>query len=301
MEIVSLYNDKGGVGKTTLSLEIGAAMAVSGKRVLLIDNDPQGSLSNSCSGEVRKDGIDKVYKGDMYITDVIYDTYIENLFIVPAGMKLKDYYMSKDIRDKVSSIIDFIRTDTDFLDLFDLVIIDNPPSQDGLALYSTILADRIVLPVIPDNLCFDALVRSYTYLKEQTPDFLDKYIVIVPSLVKNRAVHKTYLSAINEYQGKNDNTIVTEARIGDRSEIPESIGLKQVLYISHASSESAQAFKKLCIDIFPWIEKEEFNKELSNAAEAKKKSIREMFKKMVKERSKYSSNKSEMNLEAVNG
>ena len=200
MDVVSVYNDKGGVGKTTVSLEIAAAMAISNKRVLLIDNDPQGSLSMCCTNELKnvKDGIDKVYKGDSELPDVIYDTFIENLFIVPSGMRLKDYYVKKDVatRDRVGELIDFIKTDKRFLDLFDIVIFDNPPSQDGVALYTTMRADRIVIPVIPDDMCFDALVRTYTFLKEQASDFLDKYIVIVPSLVKNRALHKRYLKAI---------------------------------------------------------------------------------------------------------
>jgi chromosome partitioning protein len=291
MEIVSVYNDKGGVGKTTMSLEIATAMALSGNRVLLIDNDPQGSLSLICTTNIKnvRDGIDKVYKGDVQLTDVICDTYIDNLFILPSGLKLKDFYIRRDVatRERVAEIIEFMKTDDDFVNLFDIVIFDNPPAQDGVALYCTMLADRIVLPVIPDDMCFDALIRTYAYIKEQTPNFLDKYIVIVPSLVKNRVVHKRYLKVIEtEYQGKNDNTIVSEIRVGDRAEIPESIGLKHILFISHAASESAQQYKNLCLDIFPWLEKEPFMQSLRNAAEEKKQTLRANFKKMVEERRK---------------
>jgi cellulose biosynthesis protein BcsQ len=307
MEVVSVYNDKGGVGKTTMSLEIAAAMALSGKRVLLVDNDPQGSLSMSCVTDIKsvKDGMDRVYKGEVALTDVICDTYIENLFIVPSGLKLKDYYIRKDVatRDRVGEIIDFMKTDADFVNLFDIVVFDNPPAQDGIALFCTMQADKIVLPVIPDDMCFDALVRTYAFIKEQAPNFLDKLIVIVPSLVKNRGVHKRYLKAIkSEYDGKNDNTIVSETRVGDRAEIPESIGLKQILFISHAASEAAHQFKNLCLDIFPWIEKDSFMQVLTNAAEEKKRGIREKFKKMVEERRKLATlNINDKTAEVVNG
>jgi hypothetical protein len=103
--------------------------------------------------------------------------------------------------------------------------------------------------------------------------------------VKNRVVHKRYLKVIEaEYQGKNDNTIVSEIRVGDRAEIPESIGLKHILFISHAASESAQQYKNLCLDIFPWLEKEPFMQSLRNAAEEKKQTLRDNFIKMVEER-----------------
>jgi len=288
MDIVSFYNDKGGVGKTTMALNVAIAMAVSGKRVLLVDNDPQGSLTvSSISGGVPvREGIDLVYKGDLFITDVISDTIVENLFLVPSGLTLKKYYtQQKEIYNTVVKIIDFMRTDDDFLSLFDIVIFDNPPTQDGLAFYCTTAADKIVIPVSLDSLCFDALIRSYTFIKEQTPEFLDKYVVIVPSQVKNRALHRTYLEAmIKEFHGKNDNTIVSEARIGDRAEIPESIAKKQNLFISHAASDASLQFKKLCLDIFPWLDKEDFMSSMSNAAEGRKKLIREKFKKMVQKR-----------------
>jgi chromosome partitioning protein len=291
MDIVSVYNDKGGVGKTTITLQIASAMAISGKRVLVIDNDPQGSLSISCTSDLNvvREGIDKVYKGDKTLTDVIYDTYIENLFVVPAGITLKDYYMNRStqIKERVDNLIDFMKTNTMFLDLFDIVIFDNPPTQDGVALYCTLSADKIIIPTIPDSICLDALVRTYAFIKVQAQKFEDKYVIIVPSLVKNRNLHKTHLKAIiDEYNGKNGNTIVSDVKVGDVAIIPESIGSKQILLISHAASESASQFKKLCLDVFPWLEENQFSKSLNDVAEAKKKQIRANFMKMVEERRK---------------
>lgn len=289
MDVVSIYNDKGGVAKTTISLEVASAMAVSGKRVLLVDNDPQRCLSKRLTTDFLsvRDGIDQVYKGTASITDVICDTYINDLFIVPSGLRLKDFYNRSDveIRERVADMIEFMRTDEEFLNLFDIVIFDNAPTQDGVALYCTLNSDRIVIPVVPDDLSWDALIRAYTLIKEQSQNFMDKYIVVVPSMVKNRAVHKNYIKALEEkYNGLNENTIVSGSRIADRAEIPESIDLKHNLFISHASSEGAQQFKNLCIDIFPWLEKEDFFKKMNSVAEERKREIRENFKKMVEKR-----------------
>jgi chromosome partitioning protein len=286
MDIVSVYNDKGGVGKTAIALELAVATASAGKRVLLVDNDPQGSLSTSVSASVAtvKEGMDKVYGGEAQLVDVITTTHVENLFIAPAGLKLKNVYLNTK-NAIIADMVMYMRTDSDFVDLFDIVIFDNAPTQDGVALYCTLAADRLVIPVIPDNICYDALVRTYIYIEAQCRDFLDKYVVIVPSMVMNRAIHKKTLSLITEaYHGRNDNTVVSDVRVGNRSEIPESIGSRQNLFISHASSESAAQFKMLCTDVFPWMNKDDFLKTLDQAAEEKKRAIREKFKQMVEAR-----------------
>lgn len=291
MEIVSVYNDKGGVGKTAIALQIGSALAVSGKRVLLIDNDPQGSLSVTCAKELSeiKEGMDAFYKGEKELPHVITDTHIENMYLVPAGSNLKDQYQKKDaeIRTKIENISLWMKNNKVFLDLFDIVIIDNPPVQDGVSLLFAKASDRIVIPVIPDEICFDALVRTYTFLEKQCTNFTDKYVVIVPSLVKNRAVHKKYLAVIQEeYQGKNENTIISDVAITDRAEIPDAMGNRQILFISHAASECADQFKRLCMDIFPWLEKQIFYKTIQDIVENKKKTNRDKFKKMIEERQK---------------
>ncbi len=291
MEIVSVYNDKGGVGKSSTVLELGVALATSGKRVLLIDNDPQGSLSVSCIKKINEvnNGMDDVYRGDISFIDAITDTFVENLFIIPAGRSLKNEYFRKDDRiiDRVEEMVSTFRNNETFLELFDVVMIDNPPVQDGTALYCTIHANRIIIPVVPDDVCFDGLVRTYQFLEKQCPDFMEKKIIIVPTLYKNRSLHKKYLAAIKKgYDKKNDNTMVTEAVISDRSEVPESISMKQILFISHAASESANQYKRICLDVFPWLEKNEFLVALSTAAENKKRAARDKFKKMIEERKK---------------
>jgi cellulose biosynthesis protein BcsQ len=306
MEIVSIYNDKGGVGKTTIAMQVAAALAITGKRILLVDNDPQGSLSVTCARSLREigAGMDCIYKGKSKLPDLIVETHIENLFLVPAGVSLKDEYMrvDKEIKSIINELVLFMRNNKTFLDLFDIVIVDNPPVQDGVALLFAMASDRIIMPVVPDEICFDALVRTYAFLNKQCVNFADKYIVIVPSLVKNRSIHRKYVTVLkNEYNGKNDNTIVTDVLITDRAEIPESMGNKQILFISHAASESTGQFKKLCTDIFPWLDQSKFYSELDGAAESKKQAIRDKFRKMIEERRKIRENEASTIKETANG
>jgi chromosome partitioning protein len=284
VEVVSIFNDKGGVGKTSLAIEIASGLAITGKMILLIDNDPQGTLSRSCLDKsIELDGIDKVYTGNKKLTDVIYGTFLENMTIVPCGINLKKIYMqeTKEIKERVRDMFDIIR-DSEFASVIDVVIIDNPPTQGGVAFECTKYADRIIIPSRPDDMCFDALIRTYQILEKQVEDFMSKNVVIFPSIVENKKMHRDFTEMMHKkYDGLNNNTKVGVV-ISNRAEVPVAISEKKVLYISHAASETAQQHKQMCLDVFPWLEKDEFYNQINVAAEKKKADIRERFKELVK-------------------
>ena len=290
MHVVSFYNDKGGVGKTSLTILVGTAMAVSGKRVLLVDNDPQYSLSSRTALDkgLIKEGLDFYYGGKKDIFDILKPAHVENLFLAPAGFTLSDYYMRTDkkISDKVDKMFDYFRTNVRFTELFDYVFIDNPPTQNGITMRCNLLSDAIVIPVIPDETCYEALVRSYMLVQEQADDFANKLIAIVPSLVNvNRKQHNDVLEKIcDNYLKRNNNTVIAPV-IKNRSEIPDSIGYKNNIFVTHAASEVAQSLIELCTTIFPWIDKEEFKKSIRKYADDIRKERGRATVKMIKERS----------------
>lgn len=289
MEIVSVFNDKGGVGKTSLALEMAAGLAIVGKTILLIDNDPQGTLSRCCvENSFELEGMDKVYSGateqDGGLNEVIYETFLDKMYIAPSGSSLKDYYIKVDmaISRRVIGMIDLIRGD--LADIIDVVIIDNPPTQTGVSLECTLNADCIVVPSRPDDVCFDALIRTYSFLERQAQDFYEKRVVIFPSLTENRKMHRDFTDAMRKkYEGLNGNTRVGIA-ISNRSEVPTTIMEKKILYISHAASETAQQHKQMCLDVFPWLEKDSFFMSMDDAAEKKKVEVRQKFKDMARAR-----------------
>lgn len=146
-KVLAIANQKGGVGKTTTSVNLSASLAKLGKRVLLIDIDPQG---NATSGV----GIDKgdveycVY--DILIEDepvesVILSTKLENLYIVPSTISLAGAEI-----ELVSTISREHRLKTALKDVrtkFDYIIIDCPPSLGLLTLNALTTADGVLIPV----------------------------------------------------------------------------------------------------------------------------------------------------------
>lgn len=145
-KVISLANQKGGVGKTTTTVNLGTILARKGKRVLLIDADPQG---NATSGL----GVDKevefstydILVNDTEIKDAIQDTKIKNLKVIPSNINLAGAevqlvsMMSREQRLKEK--LDVVK------DVFDYVLIDCPPSLGLITLNAFTASDSVLIPV----------------------------------------------------------------------------------------------------------------------------------------------------------
>ena len=146
-KIVSIANQKGGVGKTTTSINLSTILAKKGKRVLMIDADPQGNASSGV-GIDREDIEQSVYDiliNDATINDVVKKTNIKNLFICPSNINLAGAevelvsVMSREHRLKEK--LDIVKEDYDF------IIIDCPPSLGLITLNAFTASDSVLIPV----------------------------------------------------------------------------------------------------------------------------------------------------------
>ncbi|MBA3926330.1 ParA family protein [Listeria rustica] len=146
-KVIALANQKGGVGKTTTSVNLSSSLAFLGKKVLLVDIDPQGNASSGVGinkGEIEHCIYD-VLVDDVALKDVIKPTAMETLQVVPATIQLAGAEVelvpaiSREIRLKKA--IDSVRDD------YDYVIIDCPPSLGLLTLNALTASDTVLIPV----------------------------------------------------------------------------------------------------------------------------------------------------------
>ncbi len=146
-KILAIANQKGGVGKTTTSVNLGACLAYIGKKVLLVDIDPQGNATSGVG--VEKADVNQciydVLVDDVDAKDVIRPTSVENLFIIPATIQLAGAEIelvptiSREVRLKRA--LEEVKAD------FDYILIDCPPSLGLLTLNSLTASDAVLIPV----------------------------------------------------------------------------------------------------------------------------------------------------------
>jgi len=254
-KVISVFNQKGGVGKTTTQINLSVAIAGLGKKVLMIDNDPQG---NSTSGI----GIDKhTIDNSLYealleeadVADCIIATKIEGLDILPSTISLAGAeiemtsmahreYLLKNLTDRVK-------------DRYDYIFIDCPPSLGLLTLNSLVAADSVVIPI-----------QCEFYALEGVSQLMNTYRLVKKNLNKNLEIQGIVL---NMYDSRNNLSIQVAEEVRNffkakvyNAIIPRNVRLAEApsyglsIFDYDPGSKGALAYKELAEE-FLWAEGDE--------------------------------------------
>lgn len=160
-EVITIANQKGGVGKTTTAVNLAAALAQSGKKVLLIDADPQTNATTSL-GFNRNDYEYNIYHvliGIKKMSEVILTSKFKNLDMVPANIGLvgveKDFYGStkKNRELLLKNAITPIRSK------YDYIIVDSPPALGPITINSLGAADSVIIPIQCEFFALEGLAQ----------------------------------------------------------------------------------------------------------------------------------------------
>jgi len=156
-KIISVVNQKGGVGKTTTAINLGAYLANLGQQVLLVDVDPQANATSGLGIEHRKldKGIYDALIGAKTLPEVIKRTLQNNYYLAPATLALAGAAIEligmEDREFRLMRLLQDVKNDYDF------IIIDGPPSLGLLTVNSMVAADEILIPVQSEYYALEGL------------------------------------------------------------------------------------------------------------------------------------------------
>ncbi len=155
MKTIAITNQKGGVGKTTTAINLGASLAVFGKKVLIIDIDPQANATSGLNAE-REMCIYHALIGKKTLQSLIAPTEMDNLFIVPSNISLIGAEVElKDMENKEKILKNLIKD----IEGFDYILIDCPPSLGFLTINALVAADSVLVPVQCEYFAMEGLAQ----------------------------------------------------------------------------------------------------------------------------------------------
>jgi chromosome partitioning protein len=185
-KVISIANQKGGVGKTTTSVNLGACLAHIGKKVLLVDIDPQGNATSGMGVE-KADVNQCVYNvlvDDVDVKQVILPTSEENFDIIPATIQLAGAEI--ELVPTISREVRLKRALDTVKNQYDYILIDCPPSLGLLTLNSLTASDSIIIPV-----------QCEYYALEGLSQLLSTVRLVQKHLNKNLAIEGVLLTMLD--------------------------------------------------------------------------------------------------------
>ncbi len=163
-KIISVINQKGGVGKTTTVINLAAGLSMRGKKILVIDLDPQGNATTGLGLSNTKDSDQTIYSvlnGNKKISEVIQQTNLENLNLVTSNVDLSglevetagDSRRAFKLKDELTAILN------DSGASYDYILIDCPPSLSLLTIMALVSSDALVVPLQTEFFALEGLTQ----------------------------------------------------------------------------------------------------------------------------------------------
>ncbi|WP_100065327.1 AAA family ATPase [Miniphocaeibacter massiliensis] len=247
MKAICVFNQKGGVGKTTTVVNLAAALGLKGKKVLVMDLDPQG---NSSSGF----GVDKMnlentvydlFINDVKLEDIIYKTEAENVSIIPSNTSLSGVEVELINTPSRESVL---KNALEGFEDFDYIIMDCPPSLGFLSINALTAADSVLIPI-----------QSEYYALEGVSQLVETINLVKKSLNKDLEVEGVLISM---FDGRNNLSLEVVEEVKKyfknkvfKSIIPRNVRLAEApsygesIFDYDSKSKGAVAYEKLAKEI----------------------------------------------------
>ncbi|MEK9130046.1 MAG: ParA family protein [Patescibacteria group bacterium] len=253
--VISIINQKGGVGKTTTAINLGAFLAKKGKSVLLVDFDPQGNASSGVGIELknRETSIYEVLIGKNLFKDIVQPTFFSNFHIAPSNQSLMGAAIELiDLEYRESRLKKAL---LEIKENYDYIIIDCPPSFCLLTINALMATDKILIPVQAEYYALEGLgqlLNSIDLIQKKMKSELKILGAVVTMYDKRNKLSEAVLQELQQYFPYK----IFQSIIPRSVKLAEAPSFGQTILQFDPISKGSEAYEKLAEEILEYLESE---------------------------------------------
>jgi chromosome partitioning protein len=242
MQVLTISGLKGGTSKTTTAQALGVIAAASGRRTLLLDLDPQASLTGAFGVNAEGSSLADVFAGNVGLLSIILQVG-ENLYLAPAEIKLSE--IALNLHSDLNRIAR-LKIVLSSIDVYDLIIIDCPPSINFLTLSGLLASNKVIIPIRPQIMDLRSL-----YLFLGTVQKLQK---INPNMELGGILVTFYNSRLNHHEEaiklmRKKKLPLLKTKIPQSIRVAEAAGLGKSIVEYRPQNRVADAYRRLAKEL----------------------------------------------------